>query len=176
MRQFDLTDTEQLRAWMADMHVRHPSADEFDEAVSGVIARLGREYQKVAAALKAKGRGQRGGGSEAYGSQETIPWAERAEERAEGEEPPAATGDSTPGPDSAASSSTADAAPRNRGHRQPFPATWPRERVDVPVASELRTCPVCGKDKVCIGHEVSEILAIKPAELYVKHVHREKLA
>lgn len=178
MRQFDLTDAEQVGAWLADMRVRHPGAEEFDEAVSGVVARLGREYQKVAAALKAKGRGQRGGGSEAYGSQETIPWAERAEERAEREEPSTPAEGSAAGADSAASSSTdADpAAQRNRGHRQPFPASWPRERVDLPVAAELRACPVCGKDKVCIGHEVSEILAIKPAELYVKQVHREKLA
>jgi len=184
MRQFDLTDPAQLRAWLAATRARYPDIERFDEAVSDVMAHVGREYLKVSAALKAKGRGQRGGGSEAYGSQETIQWAERAEERAnEGESPEGESPDAEAAPEPGStggggepSPSPEEPAPGNRGHRQPFPASWPRERVDVPVPDELRVCPVCGKDKVCIGHDTSEILAIKPAEVYVKQVFREKLA
>jgi transposase len=185
MRQFDASDPKQLRTWLAELHARHPGVDEFDEAVTSVIGHLGREYLKVAAALKAKGRGQRGGGSEAFTAQQAIEWAERAEERAtEGEESTegsaagagsdgaateaASTGDPEPNGD--------DPPPPNRGHRQPFPASWPRERVDLPVGAADRSCPTCGKDRICIGHDISEILAIRPAEVYIKQVFREKLA
>lgn len=169
MRQFDALDPVQLRAWVADVRSRCSNDDEAFEQVTAVIGHLGREYQRVAAELTAKGRGQRGGGSEAYGRQATIPWAEAAEARV-GEEADEGDGDA-PEPEPEREPAT----PR-RGHRQPFPASWPRERVELAVAADARTCPVCGKDKVCIGHEVSEVLAIRPAELYVKQYAREKLA
>lgn len=123
LRQFDATDPEQLRTWIADLRDRCDTDDQAFEQITAVIGHLGREYQKVAAALKAKGRGQRGGGSEAYGRQATIPWAEAAEARI-GEEPSSET-----------SADEQDAAPseRRRGHRQPFPASWSRERVELPV-------------------------------------------
>jgi len=169
VRQFDATDPEQLRAWIADLRERYDD-DEAFERLTSVIGHMGREYQKVAAALKAKGRGQRGGGSEAFGSQAAIEWGERAEERVEGK--------SDAGEDGAAETDSAPDEPveRRRGHRQPFPPSWRRERVELAVTAGDRVCPICGKDKVCIGHEVSEVLAIEPAELFVKQYAREKLA
>ena len=64
---------------------------------------------------------------------------------------------------------------RRRG-RQPLPPDLPREPREVRVPDEERTCPVCGKDKQCIGHLVSEVLEFVPAHFKVIEERREKLA
>lgn len=177
-------------AWIKDLRVRLGDEEAF-ATLDSVVGQLGRLSVELAAKLKAKGRGQRGGGSEALDRQQVMAWAERAEDRLTEEEggPPEPAGDATCGSPEASAPErdgvpaenevdTADGGEdeTDRGGWRPFPAEWPRERVDLPVADELRTCPVCGRQKVCIGHEVSEILSIKPAELFVKQVFREKLA
>lgn len=64
---------------------------------------------------------------------------------------------------------------KRRG-RKPLPPDLPRERQLVRVPDEERVCPVCGKDKQCIGHLVSEVLEFVPAHFKVIEEHREKLA
>jgi transposase len=65
--------------------------------------------------------------------------------------------------------------PRPHG-RQTLPADLPRrvEVVDVPEAE--RTCARCGREKVEIGHEVSEKLEYVPASFHVVQTRRVKRA
>lgn len=71
-------------------------------------------------------------------------------------------------------------SPEPRQQRRPgrnaLPAHLPRERIELKVAEELRKCLLCGLDKGCIGHEISEVLNFRPASLYVEEIAREKLA
>lgn len=52
------------------------------------------------------------------------------------------------------------------------------ERVDhpIPVAPEKRPCPRCGKDRVCIGHDITEVAELQPAKVIVRRDIREKLS
>lgn len=194
LRQFDATDPKALAAWIADVHQRYPEPEQFDEVMASVIGRLGREYAKLSAIATARGRGQRQGGSEAFSRQETIAWAERAEERVggAGEAPPdgapGSQDSSSPGDvagdmpeDGSASNEGSGAEPivkpkPNRGHRQAFPASWKRETIVLPVGPDGCPCEICNAEKAVIGHVVSEVLAIEPARLYVKQYQREKRA
>ena len=65
---------------------------------------------------------------------------------------------------------------QRRPGRLPLPENLEREPRDVRVADEERVCPVCGKQKQCIGHVVSEILEFVPAHFKVIEERREKLA
>lgn len=177
-----MNDPHSLREWLADLRARRGD-DEAFEVIAEAIGGLGREYQRVSAALLSRSRGQRQGGSEAYGRQQTLAWAERAEERVNaGGEPPPETpaGAESVSEADAVSAETEDTAPapkpRSRGHRRGFPASWPRVPVELPVAEGQRTCSVCGEQKICIGHVESEVLAIEPARLVVRQYFREKLA
>ena len=67
-------------------------------------------------------------------------------------------------------------APQRRPGRNPLPEHLPRKRIELKVADEQRTCPICGTEKVCIGHEVSEVLNFVPASFEVLEYAREKLA
>jgi transposase len=51
-------------------------------------------------------------------------------------------------------------------------------RVDNPIAvpAEQRACPTCGAERTCIGHDVTEIIELIPAEVIVRRDRREKLA
>jgi transposase len=81
----------------------------------------------------------------------------------------------TPEPDPA-STPTKD-APKKNGHgRKPLPAGLPRETVLHDVPPERRTCPDCGAERTCIGHEVREQLEYKPASLVVIEHVRPKYA
>lgn len=72
--------------------------------------------------------------------------------------------------------STSARAPQRRPGRNPLPEHLPRKRIELKVADELRTCSTCGTEKVCIGHEVSEVLNFVPASFEVLEYAREKLA
>ena len=60
--------------------------------------------------------------------------------------------------------------------RRPVPPNL--RRVDNPlrVPDEERPCPRCGAERVCIGHDVTEVIDIIPAEVIVRRDLREKLA
>lgn len=182
--QLNPVDPSSREAWIKDLRVRLGDEEAF-AALDSVVGHLGRLSVELATKLKARGRGQRGGGSEALDRQSVMAWAERAEERVaddaeeSGSEPTEGPpgGESDPaGEEDGGGPSDGGPADGDRGGWRPFPEAWPRERVDIAVADELRVCPECGKAKVCIGHEVTEILSLKPAELFVKQVFREKLA
>jgi transposase len=69
------------------------------------------------------------------------------------------------------------APPRKKGHgRKPLPPHLPREQREHWVPDEQRPCPLCGGERVCIGHETSETLEFVPASFKVIVDMREKLA
>lgn len=66
--------------------------------------------------------------------------------------------------------------PKGKGGRKPLPEHLPRTDLVHPIPDEERACPRCGADRICIGHEVSEILEIEPAQFRVERHLREKVA
>lgn len=65
---------------------------------------------------------------------------------------------------------------RDNHGRKPLPSSLRRVEMKLEVPAEERVCAKCGKDKVCLGHDVSEVLCFKPAELFVERHFKEKLA
>lgn len=65
--------------------------------------------------------------------------------------------------------------PRQPPTRTPAPAHL--RRVDNPIAvpPEQRPCPRCGGERVCVDHDVTEVIELIPAEVIVRRDLREKL-
>ncbi len=66
--------------------------------------------------------------------------------------------------------------PRQPRHRTPAPAELRRIDNPISVPAPERPCPVCGKERDCIGHDVTEVIELIPAEVMVRLDQREKLA
>lgn len=66
--------------------------------------------------------------------------------------------------------------PRQAQARRPLPAHLPRVKNIIPVPEAQRPCPVCGVARTCIGHDVTEVLELIPAQVFVRQDMREKLA
>lgn len=66
--------------------------------------------------------------------------------------------------------------PQRRPGRNKLPDHLPHKRHEILVPEQERPCPVCGKERACIGHEVSEQLDFVPASFVVNVFEREKLA
>ena len=66
--------------------------------------------------------------------------------------------------------------PRAAHGRAPLPAHLPRVEETVRVPDQERHCATCGCPKCCIGHDVAEVLDMKPVELFVRVIKTEKLA
>jgi len=51
-------------------------------------------------------------------------------------------------------------------------------RIDNPIAvpPTQRACPRCGTERTCIGHDITEVIELIPAEVIVRRDKREKLA
>ncbi len=66
--------------------------------------------------------------------------------------------------------------PRQPANRTPAPDH--ARRVDNPllVPAHHRPCPRCGAERTCIGHDVTEVIELIPAEVIVRRDVREKLA
>jgi len=60
--------------------------------------------------------------------------------------------------------------------RQPAPAHLPRVTNALMVPAPERACPVCGQERTCIGHDVTEVIELVPAKVIVRQDKREKLA
>ena len=60
--------------------------------------------------------------------------------------------------------------------RRPIPTHLRRVENIIAVPAAQRPCPVCGSARVCIGHDVSEVIDLVPAEVIVRLDKREKLA
>lgn len=59
--------------------------------------------------------------------------------------------------------------------RKPFPEQLERVPDVIPVSAGERVCPLCGQARECIGHDLTEIADLKPAEIFVRVEMREKL-
>lgn len=59
--------------------------------------------------------------------------------------------------------------------RKPFPDHLERVPCIIAVPDDQRACPVCGTQRECIGHDVTEVAELKPAEIFVRVEMREKL-
>ncbi len=66
--------------------------------------------------------------------------------------------------------------PSKKSGRRPFPADLPREEIVLEPSADEKVCAICGKDKVCIGHERSETLEFVPASFKVLVHARAKYA
>lgn len=66
--------------------------------------------------------------------------------------------------------------PRQPANRAAPPAHLRRIDNPILVPAEQRACPSCGAERACIGHEVTEIIELIPAEVIVRRDQREKLA
>ena len=68
---------------------------------------------------------------------------------------------------------TRAAAPHGRA---PLPAHLPRVEELISAPAQARHCVTCGGPQCVIGHDVTEVLDLKPVELFVRVIKREKLA
>ncbi len=59
--------------------------------------------------------------------------------------------------------------------RRPIPENLPRIDNPLPVPEAERACPKCGKERRCIGHDVTEVIDLIPAQVIVRRDQREKL-
>jgi len=59
--------------------------------------------------------------------------------------------------------------------RRPIPNTLRRVDNPIEVPDSERTCPTCGKARVCIDHDVTEVIELIPAEVIVRVDRREIL-
>jgi transposase len=67
--------------------------------------------------------------------------------------------------------------PRNQpGRRKPAPTHLPRVPNPIAVPAAERPCPRCGKERRCIGHDITEVIELIPAQVIVRQDQREKLA
>ncbi|HSR98302.1 MAG TPA: IS66 family transposase zinc-finger binding domain-containing protein, partial [Kofleriaceae bacterium] len=66
--------------------------------------------------------------------------------------------------------------PRPPANRTAAPAHL--HRIDNPllVPAAQRPCPRCGSERTCIGHDITEVIELIPAEVVVRRAVREKLA
>lgn len=85
--------------------------------------------------------------------------------------------------DAAAAGGTGDpsSSDQTRPARQPpvrRPPPPQLRRIDNPIAvpKAERACPTCGAERECIGHDVTEVIDLLPAEVVVRVDRREKLA
>ncbi len=60
--------------------------------------------------------------------------------------------------------------------RKPPPPELRRVINKIPVADSKRACPRCGIERECIGHDVTEVIDLIPAQVIVRVDQREKLA
>jgi transposase len=60
--------------------------------------------------------------------------------------------------------------------RRPPPPGLRRVDNPIPVPAQDRPCPVCGAERVCIGHDTTEVIELVPAEVIVRLDRREVLA
>ena len=66
--------------------------------------------------------------------------------------------------------------PKQPPLRQPAPPQLRRIDNPIPVPESERACPKCGAERECIGHDVTEVIELIPAEVVVRVDRREKLA
>ena len=68
------------------------------------------------------------------------------------------------------------ARPKRKPLKKPLPAELERRDHVIEVSPSERPCPSCGEERVVIGHDVSEVVELIPAKVYVRRDMREKRA
>ncbi len=63
---------------------------------------------------------------------------------------------------------------QKRGKRKPLPADLPREDIVIDISDAEKHCDCCGKQRPCIGEEISEKLDVEPLTLKVICYRRPK--
>jgi transposase len=66
--------------------------------------------------------------------------------------------------------------PRQPANRAPAPEHLRRVDHLIVVPAEQRACPTCGAERTCIGHDITDVIELIPAEVIVRRDLREKLA
>lgn len=79
-------------------------------------------------------------------------------------------------PDASSPTEQETRPPKQPPVRRKFPDKLRRVDNLIPVPEAERRCPGCGAERKCIGHDVSEVLDLIPAEVVVRRDIREKLA
>jgi transposase len=64
--------------------------------------------------------------------------------------------------------------PRQPAPRGAFPEHLPRVPNLIPVPADEHHCPLCCKERECIGHETTEIAELEPANVFIRVDVREK--
>jgi transposase len=59
--------------------------------------------------------------------------------------------------------------------RKPLPDHLERVPFPIAVPADQRPCPICGGERECIGHDVTEVAELRTAEIFVRVEMREKL-
>jgi transposase len=141
----------------------------------GAVASLQRDNERLAARLAELLRGRSRGGSEKLSPDQLELFAAQSEEAAaelaaEDEALDALLGDDEEPED------LVPEGPRRRPRRKPLPEHLPRVVVEHDLAESDKPCPACGSDRVCIGHDVSELLDFVPARLQVRQDRMAKYA
>lgn len=70
----------------------------------------------------------------------------------------------------------AGAAPKRKPLKGKLPAHLPRRENIIPLPEAKRCCPTCSRERPVFGYDVSEVLELEPAKLYVRQDKREKRA
>jgi transposase len=66
--------------------------------------------------------------------------------------------------------------PKRPSLRKPAPPNLQRIPNPLPVPAAERPCPRCGVERTCIGHDVTEVIDLIPAQVVVRLDSREKLS
>jgi transposase len=159
-----------LRAFLAKLIVTEKT-DELLDIVLALVARLMRNEAKLTGRLAALLRGHAGGGTERFGSAQLLLWKDALDEAAAEEEEK-----EKKEKEKEEAKPEAEPEPKVKPKRLKLPASLPHRTVKLPVEPNLRICSLCGANKVCIGHESSEVLELHPAHFEVIVYEREKLA
>jgi len=167
-----------LEAFLAELLPE--STAEARAVLVGLVSRQNKEITRLAAALSALRRGRSGGDSEKIGREQMALFAQLAQLVQGAAAPDAqAAPASNAGTDSASPGATGanGRKEKQKPRRRTLSERFPRLEVrDVLVKVDDRTCGICGLDKVCIGHDTSEVLEYQPPTFYILHYLRERLA
>jgi transposase len=156
-----LEDPDKLTAFLRELLPE--AADETLAVLVGLFTRLTKENHRLGAALGELRRGRSGGASERLGKDQLALFALLAAQAQAAEAEPSTTVEPTPPKDK----------PKRGVLSTKYPKLDVREQV---IPATDRVCPICGADRVCIGHDESEILEVVPPAFYILRVRRERVA
>jgi transposase len=173
-----LEDPDKLTAFLREL--LPDASDEVLAMLVGLFTRQNKEISRLGAALGELRRGRSGGASERLGKDQLALFALLAAAQA-GEAPTTAAAADPAAPaldaSSAAPEKTSTKPPKEKPRRGVLSEKHPKLEVrELVIAAGDRVCPICGADRVCIGHDESEILEFVPPTFYILRLKRERVA